>query len=323
MRKSTSNVSTVLVLCTVGLLPSLPASGQQGPEDIGEWGALIDDWNFTAIHMILLKTRKVLCLAEATAYAVYDLNTGDFIMIDGPDKPGTNPPLPLELHCSGHAQSGNGSVVFVGGSPEGGYTFAYEHTVMFDPDAYDTTCTQDSHCSAFNGSCNTTRGYCDPWTFMDDMPEISDDVSGKRWYPTCTTLGDGRIMVLGGCPDDGPHTADVPLIFDATQPTGQQYTQLPAAAFHLPYYPFNFLLSDGNLFYAGYDSDNASGSGNSRLSQTLDPALEQWNIVDTNPVHNGSMAMIGPDLVMRAGGGPAAALSSAVYTIDPTVPTPQ
>lgn len=285
------NLIAVSVICSAwltgpgtGLAQTCPpATGDRS--EIGEWDPVLD-WPLKAIHMILLKNGKVLCVDDRSGnsqpVAIYNPIDNTFAAIAFPIDPDTG--FPIDLFCSGHSQLADGRIVFVGGDFD--YSRSHAHTVIFDPDV----------------------PLSDPWTVMADMPKVLDpdtgqELAGKRWYPTCTTLGDGRVLVLGGdLAGSYTHTADTPLIFDPFVGSKGKYTQLQllgatcasdddcvglpgncnvSAGFcdeafqHLPYYPFVFQLSNQKVFYAGVGHEQLAPE----TAQSLDTALQTWTDV--------------------------------------------
>jgi hypothetical protein len=78
-----------------------------------------------------------------------------------------------------------------------------------------------------------------------------------RWYPTVTTLGDGRVMTFSGLDENGSTNATVEIYKPGTG-WSPQY----AAGWTPPLYPRMHLLPDGKVLYSG------SGTG----SRVFDPA---------------------------------------------------
>ena len=56
----------------------------------------------------------------------------------------------------------------------------------------------------------------------------------RRWYPTATTLPDGRIILTSGAQSCDTCLADVPEIYN---PTTNKWTALNSARLGVPYYP--------------------------------------------------------------------------------------
>lgn len=139
----------------------------------------------------------------------------------------------------------------------------------------------------------------------------------KRWYPTLTTLADGRIFAMSGWYSGPSDIVGPPEIYDPSQ---NQWTQLTNASNVMPTYPFMYLLSDGRLLHAG-------GSEVPTDTEALDLGTQQWTTVQSTLVDGGSSVMYLPDKIMKAGSaadsgssGPAAA---AAYTLDMTAASPQ
>jgi hypothetical protein len=133
-----------------------------------------------------------------------------------------------------------------------------------------------------------------------------------RWYPTTTTLPDGRVVTLGGTDEKGDQVT-VPEVWD-----GSGWTELLGAIRTLPYYPRTFVAPNGLLFYAG------------ELRQTayLDPSGSgSWTPV-ANSLHGqrdyGSAVMYLPGKVLIVGGSdpPDGAPTNTAEVIDLNDPLP-
>jgi galactose oxidase len=66
-----------------------------------------------------------------------------------------------------------------------------------------------------------------------------------RWYPTTTTLPDGRVVTVAG----RDATSTVVLTPEVWE--GGRWVQLTGASLKLPYYPRQFVAPNGRIFYAG------------------------------------------------------------------------
>lgn len=81
-----------------------------------------------------------------------------------------------------------------------------------------------------------------------------------RWYPTTTTLADGRLLALAGQDENGADVAE-PEVWN-----GSGWNALPSAARVMPFYPRTFVAPNGLVFYAGelpqsaYLDPNGAGS---------------------------------------------------------------
>lgn len=74
-----------------------------------------------------------------------------------------------------------------------------------------------------------------------------DPMNEARWYPTLTTLEDGKVLALSGLDEIGQIVPGKDEIYDpATK--AWEYTGIERK---FPTYPAIFLLNDGKLFYSG------------------------------------------------------------------------
>ncbi|WP_431036371.1 galactose oxidase-like domain-containing protein [Streptomyces sp. P6-2-1] len=74
-----------------------------------------------------------------------------------------------------------------------------------------------------------------------------DPMHEARWYPTLTTLSDGKVLSLSGLDDIGQLVPGKNEVFDPKTRTWT-YTKKER---QFPTYPAVFLLQDGRLFYSG------------------------------------------------------------------------
>ena len=212
------------------------------------------DWPITPVHLALLKDGKV-ATWDGFEAAVNSEHTWD---------PWTAQfdaiPTGRNLFCAGHITLPDGRLLVAGGHIQ-----AYEGTKdtnLFNPDT-------------------------DTWSRGADMADA-------RWYPTATTLPDGRVFVVSGDnitlgPNPDPNTP-VPLINasdtlpEIYNPATNTWTSMPSASRRMPLYPFMFVLPNGKLFDAGPD----------KITRTLDLATGQWTTVGTSNVDGQSAVMYRP-----------------------------
>ena len=138
-----------------------------------------------------------------------------------------------------------------------------------------------------------------------------------RWYPTATTLPDGRVLVTSGSTTCSTCIADIPEVYD---PATNTWTQLTNAQLSLPTYPFMFVLPDGRVLNAGSDETSVE-------TRALDVQAQTWTMVDPAPVGGGSAAMYLPGRVVKSGSPadvdlPSTASVSSTWVIDMTQPSP-
>jgi len=113
----------------------------------------------------------------------------------------------------------------------------------------------------------------------------------RRWYPSATTLPDGRVLVTSGATTCFDCIADVPEIYD---PQTNRWTQLTGARLAFPYYPFTFVLPDGRVLNAGAGEYPAP-------TRALDVATQTWTMIDPVIVDGGSAVMFRPGKVLKSG----------------------
>ncbi|MFF0227044.1 galactose oxidase-like domain-containing protein [Streptomyces sp. NPDC004629] len=96
-----------------------------------------------------------------------------------------------------------------------------------------------------------------------------DPMNEARWYPTLTTLSDGRILSVSGLDDIGQLVPGKNEIFD---PKTKKWTYTEKIR-QFPTYPALFLMENGKIFYSG------SNAGYGPDDVGRDPGI--WD-VDTN-----------------------------------------
>ncbi|GAA3839052.1 radical copper oxidase GlxA [Streptomyces chiangmaiensis] len=96
-----------------------------------------------------------------------------------------------------------------------------------------------------------------------------DPMKEARWYPTLTTLSDGRILSVSGLDDIGQLVPGKNEVFD---PKTEKWAYTPKIR-QFPTYPALFLMENGKLFYSG------SNAGYGPDDVGRDPGI--WD-VDTN-----------------------------------------
>ncbi|MFI9718098.1 galactose oxidase-like domain-containing protein [Streptomyces sp. NPDC052396] len=93
-----------------------------------------------------------------------------------------------------------------------------------------------------------------------------DPMNEARWYPTLTTLADGRVLSVSGLDEIGQVVPGKNEIFD---PRTRKWSYLPQQRF-FPTYPALFLTDKGRIFYTG------SNAGYGPADQGRDPGL--WDL---------------------------------------------
>ena len=196
----------------------------------------------------------------------------------------TNVTAPADLFCSGQTALADGRILVVGGYGGSSTEIGIPNAEIFDP------------------STNS-------WTLLPKM-------AYSRWYPTATTLSDGRVIVMGGWQTTNHSNAGIPEIYDATT---NSWTKLTNANNPFETYPFIYMLSDGRLVHV-------NGSEYGTVTDILDLNAESWSVVDSNITDGGSSVMYLPDKIVKAGSasdsqesGPS---SNTTFVLDMTQPSP-
>ncbi len=181
------------------------------PESLlGKWDLPVD-WDIVPLHMNLLPSGKILAWSKLES----DGSMGMPRLWDpiaGP--PGTARMVPVDtmLFCAGHALMPDGRLMVSGGHKKDNR--GIDDTNIFDPAS-------------------------ESW--VPGLPKMANG----RWYPTVTTLADGRMITVVGRDTTG-EVAVIPEIWE-----NDQWVQLTGASLSLPYYPRQFVAPNGKLFYAG------------------------------------------------------------------------
>ena len=196
----------------------------------------------------------------------------------------TSAPFPANLFCSGHALLADGRVLVAGGYGNSGSTIGIANAEIFDP-------------------------VSKAWTAVPNMQY-------RRWYPTATTLSDGRILVTAGWQTSAHTNAGISEIYN---PATNNWTSLTNANNPFETYPFLYLLPDGRVIHIG-------GSEYPTDTDVLDLNAVTWSVIDPTIVDGASATMYLPNIFMKAGSasdsqdvGPS---SNTTFVLDMTQPTP-
>ena len=196
----------------------------------------------------------------------------------------TSVPESANIFCSGHALLADGRVMVVGGYGNSGSTVGITNAEIFDP-------------------------VSKTWT-------VAPNMQYRRWYPTATTLSDGRIMVTAGWQTSAHTNAGISEIYDSK---ANSWTSLTNANNPFETYPFLYLLPDGRVLHIG-------GSEYPTDTDVLDLTTVSWSVIDSNVVDGGSATMYVPNKFVKAGSasdsqdvGPS---SNTTFVLDMTQPSP-
>jgi hypothetical protein len=238
-------------------------------------------WPIVAVHANLLSTGEILAWDGQTNG--YDARLWN--PTTGVFTKVTN--NQTNMFCSGHCALADGRTLVAGGHG-GGHTGVTD-TNLFDPVAH-------------------------TWTLVAPM-------AYPRWYPTTTTLPDGRVLATAGEINCDRCDAPIPEIYN---PQTNVWTQLSNASLVLPYYPHMFVLPD--LVGDGHVRVLAAATAEDIITTyVLDVSTQTWSTVDPDPVDGGSSAMYLPGKVMKSGTStdpdmPVFPSEATTYVLDMTQP---
>jgi hypothetical protein len=287
----------VLILLTCLYVPS--ATAQANIQ--GRWRTLTPPMPINPVHVALLHTGKVVVIAGSgncapgqtvpagqpacpTGAPYGPANNSGALLYDPVTNLFSQFTLSWDMFC-------NGMVVLPDGRP-----FINGGTLQYDP---------------FYGEKRSA--------VFDPSTNVFTDVQSMahgRWYPTVTTLGDGRVMTFSGLKETGGTSTTVEIYS-----VGSGWSQEYGAGWTPPLYPRMHLLPSGKVFY--------SGSGTT--SRLFDPSTHTWSTVANTQYPNartygGSVLLpLTPEnnydpRVMIMGGGTTATATTEI--IDLGAPTP-
>ena len=191
------------------------------------------------------------------------------------------------IFCSGHCTLPDGRIFVAGGH-------VTTHIGLRDANIFDP------------GTSPATSS----WTALPDM-------ANPRWYPTATTLPDGRVLVTAGEDGCSGCNIEIPEIYN---PATNTWTSLTDAPLSVPFYPHMFVLPDGRVLAA-------STTESEWVSHVLDLTTHTWSVVDPTMLDGGSAVMFRPGKIMKSGTHTDADLppvpsADTTYVLDMTQPSP-
>jgi len=269
----------------------------------GTWEELPNLPGVTFMHAVLLaNTKRVLFWGygpQADQTRLWDQSTGLYT------QPFTQPAVlapDQNMWSCGHGYLADGTVI-----ANGGFLFA-----LVAPMTVDT----ERRSFSFGPGGTAWAG--------------APDTNIGRFYPTTITLGDGRLMTLFG-QDHGAGGGATASTLEVFTPGGGANWSAPKAfpaSFAYFYYPWTFVLPNGDLFIAG--PQRPSRRFDWAATPIVDDPAKQWNFsigVDRGVNMDGTAVLLPlepPDYrprVLVAGGAPPVAQPSAEW-IDLSAPSP-
>ncbi|WP_394770202.1 galactose oxidase-like domain-containing protein [Lacisediminihabitans sp.] len=247
------------------------------PSVVGSWGP-VQAWPEVSIHAALTNTGKILTWQG-------DFTQGGQQFLLDPVTGGyvQVPNAAVDLFCAGQAVLADGRILVIGGTATSG-GLGLREVNAFIPGT-------------------------EAWQVLASMTH-------PRWYPTGTTLGDGRVLVTSGSDANTTNFVPIPEIYDTQH---NVWSDLSAATKTIPNYPFMYQLPDGRVLQAG-----ASEQSTSTLA--LDVSTQQWTTIDGRVIDGASITNYAPGKFLKVGSasdsGLSGASASTAFTLDMNLPNP-
>ncbi len=222
----------------MGVLMALAPSAMSQAYLTGQWQTMPYTMPINPIHVSLLYTGDVLITPGTGNDAENPLFQAG--LWDPAAGTITVQMVDFDMFCNGMVSLPDGRAIIAGGTISYGPPFLGSSRVaIYDP---------------------TTGQFTD-----------QQSMAHGRWYPTVTTLGDGREMVFSGLSDTGPMNSTIEFY---TVGVGWSPEYPVPSAWTPPTYPRMHLLPNGNVFYSGPDPN----------SHLYNPTTNTWtlNIANTN-----------------------------------------
>ena len=276
------SVFALLLAVALGTTTTQPVLAQAGTQ--GQWRTLTNQVPINPVHVALLRTGQVLIVAGSGNVAT-ETNFQAAIW-DPAAQTFQTRSLGWDMFCNGMVTLHDGRVLINGGN------------LKYDP---------------FWGE--PRNALFDPMTGL--FTDVENMLHG-RWYPTVTTLGDGRVMTFSGLRETGGTNTAVEIYT-----VGSGWSQEFPAGWTPPLYPRMHLSTDGRVFYAG----------STRSSRFFNPSNGTWTPIIATTNHSasrtyGTSVMLPltpangyrPRVMIFGGGNPATATTEI---IDLSAATPQ
>jgi hypothetical protein len=221
------------VVLALGLLSSTPPTLHAQAGTQGQWRTLTNQAPINPIHVALMNTGEVLVVAGSGNVATETV--WQAAVWDPVSQIFQTQTISWDMFCNGMVVLHDGRVFVNGGNLQYDPFFGEPRSAVFNPQTHTFTNVQ-----------NMAHG---------------------RWYPTVTTLGDGRVMTFSGLRETGGTNSAVEIYT-----VGSGWSPEYPAGWTPPLYPRMHLSTDGRVFYAG------EGRG----SRFFNPATNTWTAVVAN-----------------------------------------
>jgi len=197
----------------------------------GQWRTLPLPMPINPVHIAVMHTGKVLIVAGSGNVAA-ETNFRAAVWDLDAGSIAMQPLLAWDMFCNGMVALPDGRLLINGGN------------LQYDP---------------FHGQLRNS--VFDP--LLGAFTDVENMAHG-RWYPTVTTLGDGRIMTFSGLNETGGTNSALEIYTN-----GSGWSSEYPAGWTPALYPRMHLMPDGRIFYSG------SGTG----SRFFNPTTHAWSAV--------------------------------------------
>lgn len=220
----------------------------------GQWST-VQDWPDFAIHLAVEHTGKILFWGAIGPPT--DANSWD---------PATGAFTTVttssNIFCAALSMLADGRTIVVGGHQNPSGEAGIKDTNVYDP-------------------------VSETWTHLRNMQYA-------RWYPSTTTLADGRVVAISGQISAGVW-ADTPEVYNPATDTWSTLASVNTSDMHDGGYPQAHLLPNGKIFVMGAAP---------QVMRTLDVVAQTWTNSGALPFKWGSAAMYRSGKFLYTGGGP-------------------
>ena len=222
---------------------SLAAAAADAP-DVGRWSDL-ESVPSLAIHSVVLPTDKVLWFSrtpddDGGAAHLYDPATSASAAVPPPPvEHGNGQTLPANIWCGGQVQLPDGRVLVAGGNL-----------------AYPTDDGDPQKGNGYKGAAwiHIFDPFSETWERLEKPDGQPWDMVRGRWYPTLTTLSDGRVLIVGGWDENGfqNDVREVEVFTPRATPGGRdRLDTVGSLPGYVNIYPHMFLLPNTTLAGTG------------------------------------------------------------------------
>jgi hypothetical protein len=288
-------VQRACVAVILGLAVSLWPRPSGADSVKGEWSEVFN-WPIVGIHMALLHTGHILVWSSKDEEPhLLDPKNNCFDVAKGCFTPKPNP---INIFCAGQTHLDDGTVIVNGGHIRNHVGERNTFLFQYDKEAQDWN-----------------------WTQVGEI----QDTHFARWYPTLTTLPDGRVLNVSGSEkrcSSGPNvgnlcqvhadcapaeaencTAQLIAIPELYDPATRKWTRLEGITQSVQFYPFNFVDPSGNVFFAGADKGASGFDISPKEAATFSVSGAGLSVSgEMSATDGGSAVMYRPGRIMKCGG---------------------